>query len=281
MEELEIFKRSLFVQGKSQNTIEKYLRDVRHFLMFAEGREISPEVVLLYKEEILKTYKVSSVNSMLVALNGYLKFIGKEECCVRVCRQQRRIFLEEERELNRKEYERLVLEARKEGKYRLCYILQTIASTGIRIGELKYITAEALKDRRVQINSKGKIRLIILPQSLVQVLKDYCRKCRIRSGSIFVTKNGRPIDRRNVWAEMKRLCEVTQIAKSKVFPHNLRHLFAKCFYEREKDLTRLADFLGHSNIETTRRYTMISSMEVCEKQLELGFLISRIDFPMT
>lgn len=277
MRELESFEKILLDQEKSTNTVEKYLRDVKHFLDFLGEQEVSQEILRAYKEELLKTYKVSSVNSMLIALNRYLKFTGKGDCCIRVCRQQRRIFMDEERELTRKEYERLVHQARKDGNYRLLYILQTIAGTGIRIGELQYITVETLKKRRVQIDSKGKIRIIILPQALVQMLKDYCRKRKIRSGSIFITRSGRPVDRRNVWAEMKQLCKKAKVLASKVFPHNLRHLFAKSFYEHEHDLVRLADYLGHSSVETTRRYTMISSMSVCEKQLDLGLLLCGMD----
>lgn len=277
MNELKEYKQNLMDQEKSCNTIEKYLHDVRCFLTYSENMDITPEVVRSYKDELSRTYMTSSANSMLVALNGYLKFIGKETCCVRVFRQQRRMFLEEEKELTRKEYERLVMTAKEEGNYRLFYILQTIAGTGIRIGELKYITVESLSKQRVQIDSKGKIRVIILPRSLVQMLKNYCKKRRIRSGSIFVTKNGNPVDRKNIWAEMKKLCEKANVLKSKVFPHNLRHLFAKSFYEKERDLARLADYLGHSSIETTRRYTMISSTAVCERQLKLGLLFEGID----
>lgn len=278
MRALEEFKKCLLEEEKSKNTIDKYIRDVKHFLEYAGEAEIEPQMIRAYKEQLLENYKVSSANSMLIALNHFLRFIGKPECCVRSCRQQRRIFIEEERELSRKEYERLVLAAKNEGKHRLYHILQTIAGTGIRIGELKYITVEALKERRVQIHSKGKIRIIVLSGAVVQMLKEYCRRFKIRAGSIFVTKNGRPVDRRNIWAEMKALSAKAGILKSKVFPHNLRHLFAKCFYEKEKDLIRLADFLGHSSVETTRRYTMISSMAVCEKQLDLGLLLDGVDW---
>lgn len=237
-EYLEQFGQYLWEQEKSRNTVEKYMRDVKHFLNFLKGREADRELVLGYKEYLQGKYKTSSVNSMLIALNCFLRYMGKEEICVRTLKEQRRIFREEERELNKKEYERLVHEAKREGNPRLCCILQTVASTGIRIGELRYLTV---------------------------VLKDYCRSTG--------RKSGRPVDRRNVWAEMKRLCCGARVQATKVFPHNLRHLFARCFYERERDIMRLADYLGHSSVETTRRYTMISSTEVLEKQLDLGLLM--------
>lgn len=177
---------------------------------------------------------------------------------------------EESRQLNRREYERLVLEARKRGKVRMEYLLQTIGMTGIRVGELAFITVEALREKLVRIQFKSKERVILLPKSLRNMLERYCRRCKIRSGSIFITRNGRPLDRRTIWAEMKKLCQGAGVQDSKVFPHNLRHLFARCYYEKEKDLVRLADYLGHSSLETTRRYTIISSMEACMRQLELG-----------
>lgn len=273
--ELDAYRQYLYEQEKSRNTIGKYVRDVTKFLDFAGGEEIERSLVFQYKEALQKDYQTSSVNSMLIALNGFLRFAGKEDCQVKICRMQRQIFREEERELGQKEYQRLVMEARRQGKDRLCHILQTIACTGIRIGELQYITTENLRTRRVTINFKGKVRIIILPRSLTIQLMDYCRKKGIRKGRIFVTKSGRPVDRQNIWADMKALCMAARVKASKVFPHNLRHLFAKCFYEKEKDMARLADYLGHSSVETTRRYTMISSMEVCERQLELGLLVTK------
>lgn len=271
--ELEAFEQYLYEQDKSKNTIEKYIRDVKKFRDFCGGCPPDRENVVHYKSFLQETYKVSSINSMLIALNCYLRFIGKGDCCIRTCRQQRRIFCDESRKLRRGEYRRLVMEAKSRGDVRLCGILQTIASTGIRVGELKYITVEALKERKVQIDFKGKVRIIILPRSVVLFLKDYCRKMHIKSGCIFITKSGRPMDRRTIWADMKVLCEAARVQASKVFPHNLRHLFAECFYEREKDLMRLADYLGHSSVETTRRYMMLSSEEACERKLELGLLV--------
>ena len=257
-------------QEKSVNTIEKYVRDVKRFLIYAGTERPGREKVLEYKNSLKERYRLSSANSMLMALNHYLKYRGFEEWRVSTFKQQRRIVAEESRELSRNEYQRLVLEARKSGMVKLEYILQAIGMTGIRGGELAFITAEALKQKTVRIHFKNKERVILLPKSLRNMLEGYCRRNGIRSGSIFTTRNGLPLDRRTIWAEMKKLCKGAGVAASKVFPHNLRHLFAKCFYEKEKDLVRLADYLGHSSLETTRRYTIISSMEACMRQLELG-----------
>ncbi len=274
-EQLEAFGAWLKKQEKSSNTVEKYMRDARHFLGYLGGETISPEAAIRYKEYLKEHYKISSVNSMVIAMNCYLRYLGRGECCVRTCRLQRQIFREEEKELTRQEYRKLVLEAEKQGNKRLACLIQTIGMTGIRVSELKYITVESLKNKAVQICNKGKTRMILLPGSLRELLRRYCSAMKIRKGSIFIARTGRPLDRRSIWAQMKELCFAAGVKKSKVFPHNLRHLFARCYYEKEKDLVRLADFLGHSSIETTRRYTMLSTMEVCLKQLELGLMVGK------
>lgn len=272
---LKEYETFLLEQEYSVNTIRKYVRDVGRFLEYAGTEEPDRMMTLLYKEELQNHYQLSSVNSVLASMNSYLKYIGKADCCVRACRIQRQIFRSDSLELSRDEYQNLILTARKRGKYRLSCIMQTIGSTGIRIGELKYITVEALETGVVNVYSKGKARMVLLSDALKELLKDYCQMENIKEGSIFITRNGCPVDRKNVWAEMKALCQAAGVPKSKVFPHNLRHLFACCFYEKEKDLVRLADYLGHSNVETTRRYTMISSMGSWQKQLELGLLVPR------
>jgi len=277
--DLEHYGQYLMECEKSKNTIEKYLRDVQHFLTYLGERDLNKEIILNYKRILIEKYQTSSVNSMLTALNGYLRWTGRDDLCVRVCRTQRLIFREKERELTRGEYQRLLMSAKQEKKERLFCILQTIAGTGMRIGELKYLTVEALEERKVRIDFKGKVRIVLIPRSLLIVLRDYCRKRKIRAGSIFCSRSGRPLDRRNIWAEMKMLCRRARVAATKVFPHNLRHLFARCFYEKEHDLARLADYLGHSSVETTRRYTMITSEEACAKDLELGLVQNEDQIP--
>lgn len=276
--EMNKFEEYLRLQEKSRNTVDKYVRDTGRFLAYVcqtkEG-EVTRTAAVEYKEELLTWYRTSSVNSMIIAVNCYLKFVGREEWKLQTVRIQQQIFRSGEKELTKNEYCRLVREAQRQGNSRLSHILQTIGATGIRVSELKFVTAESLKSKMVCINCKGKERIILLPCSLVRLLKAYCKKWKITQGSIFVTRSGKPVDRRNIWAEMKALCKQAGVAESKVYPHNLRHLFARCYYEKEKDLVRLADYLGHSSVETTRRYTRTASMETCLKQLELGLLIKK------
>lgn len=270
MSELREYGEYLRDREMSENTVGKYLRDAENFLQFSNGREISRELMMEYKSYILNAWKISSVNSMITAVNSYLKWAGQAEFSIHTCRVQKQIFREKSRELGKEEYYRLLNAAVSEKRERLSGILRTIAATGMRIGELRYLTVETLSRQKIEIYFKGKQRVILMARSLVIFLRDYCRRNRITSGIIFATKNGNPVDRRNIWAEMKELCEPARVLPSKVFPHNLRHLFARCFYERERDLVRLADYLGHSSIETTRRYTMITSEEACARELELG-----------
>lgn len=269
MDRLDEYQEYLTEREMSENTIEKYLRDAKAFCVYFKGCMPDKKGILQYKKELLAGYQIASVNSMLAAVNHFLKWMGQEKLCIRTCRQQRKIFRDAEKDLSRNEYYRLLEAARAEQNERLRCILQAIAGTGMRIGELSCLTVEALKKGKIEIQFKGKQRIILIPRSLEMILKDYCRKKRIQSGCIFCTRSGKPVDRKNIWSEMKKLCKKAKVAESKVFPHNLRHLFARCFYEKEKDLVRLADYLGHSSIETTRRYTMMTSEEVCQKTLKL------------
>ena len=279
MDILSDYRAELIRQEKSDNTIEKYLRDVKVFLLYAGEEYPSKETILAYKAKLKEGYRLSSANSMLMAVNSYLKYKGLADRRVSVFRMQRKIFSEESRLLRREEYERLVVEARKRGMEQIDCILQTLCMTGIRGGELAFITVEALREKLVRIHFKNKERVILLPKSLRRLLKNYCRRRGIKSGSIFIGKTGNALNRRWIWAQMKKLCSGAGVLASKVFPHNLRHLFARCYYEKEKDLLRLADYLGHSSLETTRRYTEISTMEACMRQLELGLEVGHVSLP--
>lgn len=277
LEPVSRYRLHLIAQDMSKNTVEKYVRDVKKFLEFSRqtGPVTDHACVARYRACLVENYKPVSVNSMLAALNSYLEFTGRKEWCVSLLRIQREMFLDEARELTREEYWRLVDQARQDGNTRLYYMLQTLAGSGIRVGELPFITVEALGQKTVSVNFKGKLRQILLPPSLVEQLEEYCRMEGRRAGSIFVTRTGRPVDRRNIWKEMKGLCRKAGVDQAKVFPHNLRHLFARSYYEKEKDIVRLADYLGHSNVETTRRYTMTGRMDACRQQLEMGLTVER------
>lgn len=215
-----------------------------------------------WKEGLIEQgYAVSSINARIAAVNGLLCCLGLGEERLKPLRQQRKLFCQQERQLSRTEYLRLVSAALRKGDRRLALVLQTICSTGIRVSELQYITVETLRHRRATVHNKGKIREILLPRQLCAELKGWAKTAHIRSGPVFVTRNGLPLDRSNVWSQMKGLCTAAQVDPSKVFPHNLRHLFARTFYRMEKDLSRLADLLGHSSIQTTRIYLMESGEE--------------------
>lgn len=253
---LENYEVYLISEEKSSGTIEKYIRDTSGFLSFAGEEEITKQTVIEYKEALALKYEVSTVNSILAAMNGFFEFIGRPELRVKPIKKQKSIFCRKDRELSREEYLRLLEAARKNDGQRLYMIMQTICSTGIRISELKYITAEAVRCGRAEVSCKGKLRVILLPKKLRKSLEKYISRHGIKEGPVFITKSGRPVSRGNVWRDMKKLCEKANVDKSKVFPHNLRHLFAKEFYRLEKDLAKLADILGHANIETTRIYIM-------------------------
>ena len=250
-------------EERSHATVEKYLRDVRKFREYLclSGRNESnsngfnKETVLQYKQYLNEHYKTTSANSMLAAINSFFEYLGCEEYKVKLFRIQRILFSEPERELTEKDYERLVQAAERKRDSRMSMLLQTIGSTGIRISELRFITVESLETGRADIYNKGKSRIALLPVELTRMLKKYCKKAGITRGGIFVTKSGKPMDRSNISKKMKELGREAGVDERKVFPHNFRHLFARTFYRIEKDVVRLMDLLGHSNINTTRIYT--------------------------
>ena len=266
------FKLYLYEEERSQNTIEKYLRDIRMFLQCIGSKGLQKSDVLEYKRKLCESYALRSVNSMLSSLNAFFLFMGWHELKVKTLKIQRRIFANKDKELTKAEYERLLTAAKDRKNERLYYLMQTIASTGLRVSEIKYVTCDAVKSRQAVINCKGEIRQIFLPRNLCKMLKEYIKSQNIKSGSVFVSKSGRPLDRSNIWKMLKDLCETAGVSKDKVFPHNFRHLFARTFYSLQKDIVRLADILGHSSVETTRIYTMESGTEHIKQLQKLGLL---------
>ena len=264
--DLQLFVRHLQKAERSAATVEKYLRDVEHFLRFQQNLPITKESTIAYKTYLVeKGYRISSINSMLASLNGYLAFLGLADCKVRSLRTQRKVYAAPEKELSREEYLRLLDAAGNDAQLKL--LLQTICSTGIRVSELCYFTVENLKRGEVVVCCKNKTRTILVPGGLKKRLLKFAKERGIRRGSIFVTRSGKPLDRSNIWAQMKRLCAAAKVDPGKVFPHNLRKLFARCFYAISKDIAKLADVLGHSSIETTRIYIMTTGREH-RRQLE-------------
>ncbi len=262
---LERFEKEMTANELSRATIGKYLRDAAGFMDYVgEGSMITKDLVIAYKQNLRQTYAVTSINSMIAAINCFLRAVGCGDCVVRAYKIQRPTFREKDRELTKEEYVRLLRTALAKGKLRLCLIMETIGATGIRISELPFITVEAVHARQTKVSLKGKTRTVILPADLCSELEYYIKVQGIRSGSVFITRNGKQVDRSNVLHEMKALCKEAQVEESKVFPHNLRHLFATTYYRMEKDVCHLADLLGHSSINTTRVYTLVS----CEEQEE-------------
>ncbi len=260
-------------EEKSPGTVEKYLRDVQAFFRWLCEREVDKECTTEWKEYLQsQNYAPVTINSMLSALNSFLGYMGWEECRVKFLRVQRRMFRDQNKELNKEEYFRLLDTARALGKERLALLIETICSTGIRVSEVVYITVESVRSRKAQVCLKGKIRTILMPGKLCKKLLKYARKEKIAAGEIFVTKNKKSLSRRQIWQEMKRLCSHAKVEASKVFPHNLRHLFAVTFYRTGKDIVLLADVLGHSSIETTRLYLLSTGREHVRQLERLGLI---------
>lgn len=261
------FKEHLILEERSEITVEKYIRDVKAFAKYAQNNAVTKETVIAYKKHLQENYAVRSVNSMLASINSLFAFLGWHDLRVKSLKLQQQVFCPEEKELTKAEYARLCKTAERKHNKRLNLILQTICGTGIRVSELQYITVEAVKQGEAVVNCKAKTRSIFIVKELKQKLLRYAAEQNIKSGMIFVTRTGKPISRTNIWREMKALCEEANVNPQKVFPHNLRHLFARVFYGIEKDIAKLADILGHSSINTTRIY-IISTGTEHQKQLE-------------
>ena len=268
---MEAFYHHLCWEEKSAATKEKYLRDAAAFAAWAGERPVTKELAVGWKNHLQQRgYALRSINSMLASLNSFLRFLGREDCRVKALRCQRAVYCEAARELTKAEYMRLLSASRGEPIH---YVMQTICATGIRVSELVYFTVEAVSRGELHVNCKGKTRCILLPGKLKKLLLDFARRQGITHGPIFLGRGGKPLDRSAIWARMKRLCQTAGVAATKVFPHNLRKLFARCFYSLNRDIAKLADVLGHGSIETTRIYIMTSGREH-QKQIErLGLLI--------
>lgn len=273
-EQIAAFGRYLREEERAPGTIEKYLRDVRTFAVWLDGRPVTKETAAGWKEHLMaENYAPVTVNSMLSSVNTLFRFAGWNDCKVKFLKIQKRLFREQAKELTREEYERLLTTAHALGRERLALLMETIGASGIRVSEVKYITVETVRAGRAQISLKGKIRTIMLPGKLCRKLLKYAKKQKIAAGEIFLTGSGKSLSRKQIWAEMKRLCSRAGVAASKVFPHNLRHLFARTFYKASRDVAKLADVLGHSSIETTRIYLLSTGAEH-QRQLDRLGLVS-------
>ena len=261
-------------QERAKNTVKKYVHDLHDFMAFLNGQPITKGAVIAWKEHLADTYTPATVNSMLAAVNGFFHFMDWPKLSVKPLKVQRPLFCDENREMTRAEYVRLVDAAQRQGNERLALLLQTICATGIRVSELRFITVEAAALGRTVVSNKGKRRTVFLPGKLCKLLKKYLKKQKITEGSVFVTRTGKPLDRSNIWRDMKALCESAGVEPDKVFPHNLRHLFARTYYSLEKDLSRLADILGHSNVTTTRIYTAESGFVHARQMEQLGLILT-------
>ena len=274
-EQIAAFASSLVRAERTPATIEKYLRSVRAFFLYLDGQPVTKDAVVAWKEHLQSVggYSPSTVNASLAAINNLFTFLGWTDCRAHYLKVQRRLFRDAGQELGREDYERLITAARESGRERIALVMETICATGIRVSEVRYITVEAAKEGRTTISLKGKIRTILIPSKLCRKLLKYAKQQKTASGEIFLTRNGTPLSRRQIWAEMKGLCKTAGVAASKVFPHNLRHLFAAAFYRASRDIVKLADVLGHSSLETTRIYLLTSGAEH-QRQLDRLGLVS-------
>lgn len=271
-EQIRSFKEYLINEEKATATVNKYIHDVEEFVVFKGEKLIDKSLVLAYKMYLIEQYAPTSVNAALSSLNSFFNFMEWYDLRVKNLKIQRQIFASTDKELTKAEYDRLLEAAKQKKNERLYLLMQTICSTGIRVSEVRHITVESIGRGVAEINCKGKRRQVFLPKQLCGILKQYIREQKIKSGSVFITKNGNPLDRSNIWSDMKKLCKAANVSDKKVFPHNLRHLFARTYYSLQKDIVRLADILGHSSINTTRIYTMESG-EIHRRQIQkLGLL---------
>ena len=271
-ETIKSFNDYLIDEEKAVATVNKYLHDVCEFQLWLGEQELCKTAILAYKSYLCEYYAPASVNAALSSLNSFFNFMEWYDLRVKNLKIQKQIFASTDKELTKAEYDRLLQAAKQKKNERLYLLMQTICSTGIRVSEVRHVTVEAVARGIAEINCKGKRRQVFLPKQICQILKQYIKEQKIKSGAVFVTKNGNPLDRSNIWSDMKKLCKAANVSEKKVFPHNLRHLFARTYYSLQKDIVRLADILGHSSVNTTRIYTMETG-EIHRRQIQkLGLL---------
>ncbi len=269
---LAAFEQAMWDNEKSPATVEKYLAALRKLMVWLDGREVSHAALIEYRDSLRTDHTAATVNGVICAVNSYLDMVGMPEERLKLQKVQKRVFRSEDRELTRSDYNKLLQTAKRQGKKQLLLIMETICSTGIRVSEVDYITLEAAEAGSAEVTLKGKTRTIFLPKKLARKLKEYARNKKIASGRIFLTRNGTPVSRKQIWAAMKALCRESGVQPSKVFPHNLRHLFARCFYKKTRDVIKLADMLGHSSVETTRIYLITTGTEHARALEDLGLV---------
>lgn len=272
--QIERYLSHLREQERSPATIQKYAHDLKALSRWLMGEPATKATLLEWKQRLSESYAPATVNAMLTAVNGCFRFLGWKELPVKLLRLQKNLFLEESRELTRQEYVRLVSTARCRGEQQLTLVIQTLCATGIRVSELRFITVEVLRRGRAEVSNKGKRRIVFLPEKLRRLLRSFAKAQKITAGAVFVTRTGQPLNRSNIWRSMKALCGAAGVAAQKVFPHNLRHLFARIFYSMEKDLSRLADILGHSSVNTTRIYTAESGAVHARQMERMGLIVT-------
>lgn len=270
---IEQFEAYLHKEERSNGTVDNYIRNVRELAAWLAGQAVTKEQLVTWKDALqAKRLQPTTVNAKLAAIGCFLRVMGWQDCQVRFLRVQRRVFREKEKELTREEYEKLLAAAQQQGSARLALLLETICATGVRVSEVQYITVEAARRGRADVTMKGKIRTILIPNKLCRKLLKYAKQTKTASGKIFLTRNGTALSRKQIWAEMKSLCQAAGVSPGKVFPHNLRHLFATVFYRACHDIVKLADVLGHSRIETTRIYLVTTGFEYAKQLEQLGLV---------
>jgi site-specific recombinase XerD len=272
----EAFERTLRLQERSAATAEKYGRYARFFTEFIRecaGGALTREAALEFKRYITERHSAAGANGMLAAVNSYMRFLGREELRVSPLKLQHRVFADEQREMRREDFEKLLRAAEKLGRTRTELILRAMHATGIRVSELVCVTRAAVDTGVAEITMKGKTREVFLPEKLRRRLLDYAKAQNISEGALFITRAGKPIDRHAVWREMKALCAEANVSPERVFPHNIRRLFARIFYAAIPSLAELADVLGHSDVNTTRIYTASTAKSLRSRMAALPLLL--------